>query len=86
MKTGIETLELQSLDQDLYQDFLNCNLDIETGIKTFKILVLISKLVLRLSGLEFQYWVCYQDFHDYSPVSEGKSLETNLMVTTHPGG
>ena len=53
METGIETLELQFLDQDLYQDFLNCCLDIETGIKTFKISVLISRLVLRLSGLEF---------------------------------
>ena len=43
------------------QDFWKPSLDIETGIKTFENLVLISRLVLRLLELQFWYWNLYQD-------------------------
>ena len=47
---------------DWYQDFQYCSLDIETGIETFRITVLILRLISRLSGLQSWYQDCYRDF------------------------
>ena len=42
------------------------SLDIETGIETFRIPAMISRPVLRLSGLQSWYWDRFQDIKDCS--------------------
>ena len=59
-------LGLQSLYWDCYQEFKDCSGDIKTGIKIFRMLVLILKLVLRLSGLQYWYWDWYWNYQDCS--------------------
>ena len=61
-----------SENEFFYQDwdFWKISLDIETGIETFRIAVLISRLVLRLSGLQSWYQDWYWDFQDCSPEIE----------------
>ena len=52
--------------RDQYRDFWKPSLDIETGIETFRIAVLISRWVLRLFKLQSWYRGWYQDFQDFS--------------------
>ena len=52
--------------QDWDQDFWQISLDIETNINTFRIAVLISSLVSRLSGFQSKCHDLYRDFQDYN--------------------
>ena len=57
-----EMSETEFFYRDWDWDFWKVILDIETGIKTFRITVLISRLVLRLLGLQSWYQDWYWDF------------------------
>ena len=62
----------------VHQDIQDCSLDIKTGIETFKIAVLILRLVSRLSELQSWYRAWYQDFRDCSLDIE-TGIETSLF-------
>ena len=65
-KSRSRLLKNQSWHRDWYRDFQDCSFDMETGIKTFRIAVLILRLVLRLSGLHSWYRDLDWDFQDCS--------------------
>ena len=67
LRSRSRLLKNQSWYQDWYWDFQDCSLDINTGIKTFRIAVLQLRLVLKHLKLQFPNWDWYQDFQTSNP-------------------
>ena len=64
----------------VYQDFQDCSLDIETGIKTVRIAVLILRVVSRIPWLQSCYHYRYRDFQDCSLDSETGVEKFNIST------